>query len=690
MSVVHNLTYEVRVDWDGDGDFLDADEIITDRVMEVSCQRGRDFELDRATAGTASFRLRNDDGRYTPTKLTSPLFGKLKPGRLCRIQAAMGDSIADAALYDTPKPGEVVFNPLFDTILSGHPRVYYFDSTLGIVSSIADTEISGTPIIYHVDVDSVGALTRYYWKAYPNAAGQAPVAGRYYWKGYPLPGPRAWKVYPNHVDGMLSGTPVLLGTPTVEWYDQVRGSLPDTALSGTKIIYRLTINKINYYWEAWSIADGEAPVAGRHYWKTYSSATGPQAWRAYPNYSNGILSGTPILITALHLYGLFYGTITEITPHPHPSQQTCFISCVDGFDFLNRAETTTPLLINKKTGFLIETILDDVGWPTTRRKIDTGQDTVPLGYWRNIKSLGAIQELESTEMGFIYIDGDGNLVWEDRHHRLKPPHTIPQVTIDTMRDISSSLNLTHVYNEVRATMVEKVLGVEVELWRLPETPFLAAGQTAIWWADFPGLATNIITPVAVTDYKANTLADGTGDDRTANISVTMEAFAETAKLTLTNTGTDLVYITLLRVRGDAYSDGSQTTRKAVDSSSQLNYNKRVKKLDGKFLNSIDQAQDYCDFVLARFKEPHGNVKVSLVNQTEALLTQILVRKLSDRVRVINTQLGLDDGYFINKQSWRITEGGKLIESVWTLRAVDAETFWCLGYSGLGTETTLAY
>ena len=200
----------------------------------------------------------------------------------------------------------------------------------------------------------------------------------------------------------------------------------------------------------------------------------------------------------------------------------------------------------------------------------------------------------------------------------------------------------------------------------------------------------MIIPVSITDYKANTLADGTGEDRTANISLTMSAFAETAKLTLTNTGTDLVYITLLKVRGDAYSDGSQTTRKAVDSSSQLDYNKRVKKLDGKFLNTIDQAQDYCDFVLARFKEPHGNVKVSLVNQTEALLTQILVRKLSDRVRVVNAQLGLDDEYFINKQSWRISEGGKLIESTWGLRAVDAETFWCLGYSGLGTETALAY
>lgn len=52
-----------------------------------SSSRGRDFELNRITAGTTTLRLRNVDGRFDPLNTAGPYFGSLKPLRPVRISA---------------------------------------------------------------------------------------------------------------------------------------------------------------------------------------------------------------------------------------------------------------------------------------------------------------------------------------------------------------------------------------------------------------------------------------------------------------------------------------------------------------------------------------------------------------------------------------------------------------------------
>lgn len=52
---------------------------------EVSCKRGRNYELNKNEAGTASFSLENTDGRFSPLNISSPYYPYVLPYRPVRV-----------------------------------------------------------------------------------------------------------------------------------------------------------------------------------------------------------------------------------------------------------------------------------------------------------------------------------------------------------------------------------------------------------------------------------------------------------------------------------------------------------------------------------------------------------------------------------------------------------------------------
>ncbi len=396
-------------------------------------------------------------------------------------------------------------------------------------------------------------------------------------------------------------------------------------------------------------------------------------------------------------YPLFYGYIEEIIPHPHPSEQDCIITAVDGLDYLSRHDLATSLYKNTLPGTIHSYILNDASWSATLRTLDTGQNTMPYWYGADVKSRFAQEEIDDSEQGFSYVNGSGYFCFEDRQHRSSATHQTATATFtNTMAQMAYSLNAKNIYNIIKVTVTPWTVQAIAELWRLEEVPEIPAGTTLTWWGNSDYFVDAWTTPEATTDYTANSLATGLGDNETANISITTTKFGKAIKLVVTNNAAHPVFITLLKARGTWYDSETKTVRKTEDTTSQTAYQKRTLELDGKYMSNANTAQDYADYAIGKYKDPRAELSMTLINKDATMLTQILSREISDRVNVVNTELGISGGYFIDYMEHDISMAGLKHTVTYRLAAASNEDFWCMDYSafpdalGVGTQTKLGY
>ena len=199
----------------------------------------------------------------------------------------------------------------------------------------------------------------------------------------------------------------------------------------------------------------------------------------------------------------------------------------------------------------------------------------------------ALRLIEETETGLLEEDAAGQIVYRDRHARSKDTKsTVSQATYSDAGGASLAYSaitqidpLKFIFNELRAKLQfhsgawilgSASLGVQTELasdpavlWTLSETgsrsPSIAAGATATFTAQYPSSGSaNTARAVdfwqdltATTDYLANDSSDGTGTNRTANITVTETKRAQSMDIALANGHSGAVYITKLQARGNA-------------------------------------------------------------------------------------------------------------------------------------------
>jgi hypothetical protein len=139
-------------------------------------------------------------------------------------------------------------------------------------------------------------------------------------------------------------------------------------------------------------------------------------------YYNLLTPMRKVTITATwngNTYPIFAGYITSYdTTTPRDVGEVVYttIQAVDGFRLFQNAQITTvaSATAGQTTGTRIAKILDAVGWPTGMRDIDAGQTTVQADPGTLRTSLGAMQLITSTEYGSLYMDGFGNVVFQDR------------------------------------------------------------------------------------------------------------------------------------------------------------------------------------------------------------------------------------------------------------------------------------
>lgn len=160
-------------------------------------------------------------------------------------------------------------------------------------------------------------------------------------------------------------------------------------------------------------------------------------------------------------YPIFSGFITgysTTTPKFTGDVVYTTITAVDAFRLAQNAQisTVTGATAGQLSGARIGKILDAINWPPSMRDIDAGLTTLQVDPGTPRTALQALQTVELSEYGSLYVDASGSFVFQDRAYTTSSVNGTPVVFNDNGTGIQYFnaiwlLNDVLVYNSAQIT-----------------------------------------------------------------------------------------------------------------------------------------------------------------------------------------------------------------------------------------------
>lgn len=127
----------------------------------------------------------------------------------------------------------------------------------------------------------------------------------------------------------------------------------------------------------------------------------------------------PVRIRATYsatTYDLYRGFVESWDPEPDQERSIVRVGCVDGLKMLNLWPLTVSYT-QELSSVRVSNVLDSVSWPAGLRDIETGIDEVQSIDLVESLALVHLQAVVDSEFGVLFVDGAGNIVFQNRAHR---------------------------------------------------------------------------------------------------------------------------------------------------------------------------------------------------------------------------------------------------------------------------------
>lgn len=379
--------------------------------------------------------------------------------------------------------------------------------------------------------------------------------------------------------------------------------------------------------------------------------------------------GIPFRLTLTFLgvdYVRFRGKIRIINPDTgHIGRRQVEIVAYDVMRDLAEADLRQlSIPVNQSESQVVAAILDAVAAESQpiARSLDLGVDVLPYALYDiggDTKAMTALTKVSQTSFYFMAVKSDGTFIGLNRHTYALGTN---RYTFDgDFDELEIPSDAEEVFSIVRATTHPVTIGTSATvLYALTGTPpSVQPGQTLIIWGNYNdssnaqrligGLAfepTGGPPPgVSGTDYAANSAVDGSGSNLTGSISVTITAFATTAKFQITNNAAVPVYLvtpggaTLLQIRGKAVRDLGPQTFESTSSTSGKPF-----AMDLSYQSDPNIGQNAADYVYAQRNATRFAYQVNAVkfraNRSTAKMVAALSAQPGDQVIITEPVNGL--------------------------------------------------
>ena len=658
------FTAEILADWNADGDYSDANEDLTGYVKSMTYNHQQNLDRDQMSAGVLTVVLNNDDHRFSKPKgtITGLLPGRTLWARLWYPYddfAGTNDTNLTAhTLTQDANWTWVSANNNFQLNGSGAARTSTTSGAHLNYLEFSDTDIEiATSFRRGTDSTDHGGLLFRYVDA--NNYGYLRVTGS-----------------AIEFRKVIGGTDSQIATKSYTWADnttkllqlRIHGTVAVVLVDGVQIQF----GSGNLHLGEQSVADAGINAGTKH--GLFCGGPADHTWLKFGGYKS-----------------LLHGFIESIVPRPSKGSQYCYIKAHD--DISEQQKTEIHYINGGGTDYRLDQslnlILSSIGW---RDRYQLDECSIGMhNIYEGVKTIDmfaqdAIMQVQLEEDGLFYVDGDGYTRLESRAHRDSAPHnaskatyrdnkggTDPYFTDMAWEDGDSGIenrNIFAVRVGEEASALATVWSAEIDPTLNP-LAFDASEVKEFEWEvdsqyDFTGTR---LSPAATTDYTANTLANGGGTDLTSGITVASVVTKALGKFGVTKItwGATAGFLTKLQQRAQAFTFTDWSAMINEDATSITAYRDRFKKIQCLFIDTYDMAEAVGAHRLARKKDPKTRLTLTVQGADKTTAHAMIQRRISDLVTCIYSDMGINDTFFIEGESWTIDQAGYITTQTLQLR-----------------------
>ena len=415
----------------------------------------------------------------------------------------------------------------------------------------------------------------------------------------------------------------------------------------------------------------------------------------YPNVLPG--RGVQVQVTYNAItYPVFKGRCTPESQSAQLPQAEVSFSMVDAFEQLRLGLTNTPILQNDRVDEVITAVLDDIDWPAGDRTLDVSGTTLAVFTNHNRLPINALQLATAQDPGAsLFMGRDGKVTFQNRTNRSS--QAVYATLAGTFETIDPQLRQEDLIDSVRATYPRLELGAALAtVWTLSLAKRLEVGVTEF---EVGNNASGVLggsgyaTPVATTDYVANSASDGSGTSKTAQVTAAIVSSSSGgAVLQFTNLDSSAVFLMAggsTKLRAYPLQAGGEVNAVKYAVLSPVITGQKLTR-DFEFNQSVDEVSGW-----ASWQRVRGAIRprpvVTIVPDTDALMAIVLGAEIGKKVILTDTAAPwltqVNGTYFVEGIDMEYG-GAALVKATW--RLFDAEMaignmFRVSGASGGGAD-----
>jgi hypothetical protein len=385
----------------------------------------------------------------------------------------------------------------------------------------------------------------------------------------------------------------------------------------------------------------------------------------YPNVGPGKFAQI-VVRSGATTYTVFTGVIQEIQAVGY--NQVVEMVIEDGLRWLTDQNVETAIYQNTSADAAIGGILDAAYWPSQwGRDLGGGADAYRYWWAKGGAAFEEIRALADSELGRFHVAADGELVFRSRSASESSVLSVTQAELLANPSIPQPWSFRR--NVVKALAHPLAEQTVAQVWRSSAEYAVSPGGSVTVTAEFSAAAEGVIAPAATTDYTAYSQSGGRGLDLTSSITATLSALAESAVITLSNTGSTLAYVNFLQLRGGALEE---STISASANGSGYDRRPRTLELDLAWQQDANNPAAFAD-QLVTFLNAASPFPTVQIEQRASIQ---FGADLFDLVDVSLAAIGISDtfrlGYIAHE--W-LTENGQAVRTTWGFEPRMAYNYW---------------